>query len=122
MLWTTYKSGNLKPSLIGKYSAAFCPCNASATNEYRQRKHLAYLISVYPDPRIINWFNSKGITLNAEAYALSQMLQWIWRSAIRERNPITIYIPSERMRNLLKYFLVTGKVMPNSKKDGSTAA
>ena len=29
------------------------------------------------------------------------MLQWIWRSAIRDGKPINAYIPSKRMRELL---------------------
>ena len=35
-------------------------------------------------------------------YALSTMLQWIWRSAIRRGEEIWLYVPSRRMRTLLK--------------------
>jgi len=31
---------------------------------------------------------------------LSELIQWVWRSAIRDGNSINIYIPSSRMRNL----------------------
>ena len=34
-------------------------------------------------------------------FALSEMLQWIWRSRIRQGESINIYVPSKRMRNLL---------------------
>ncbi len=34
-----------------------------------------------------------------------EMVQWIWRSAIREGNPINIYVPSSRMRSLLQRWL-----------------
>jgi len=33
------------------------------------------------------------------------MLQWIFRSSIRDNKPINIYIPSSRMRNLLVKWL-----------------
>ena len=33
------------------------------------------------------------------------MLQWIWRSRIRKGENINIYIPSMRMRQLLKNWL-----------------
>ena len=33
--------------------------------------------------------------------ALGALLQWAWRSQIRNAKPIDIYIPSERMRELL---------------------
>lgn len=39
--------------------------------------------------------------MNEDVFALSEMVQWIWRSAIREGNPINIYVPSARMRDLL---------------------
>ena len=29
------------------------------------------------------------------------MVQWIWRSAIRDGNEVNLYIPSRRMRELL---------------------
>lgn len=38
-------------------------------------------------------------------WALSEMLQWIWRSAIRNGQKITVYIPSKRMRKLLLQWL-----------------
>ena len=39
--------------------------------------------------------------MDQDGYALSEMLQWIWRSAIRDGKEINLYIPSKRMRTLL---------------------
>ena len=39
--------------------------------------------------------------MDEDAYALSVMVQWIWRSAIRDGDEIYLYIPSSRMRTLL---------------------
>ena len=33
------------------------------------------------------------------------MLQWLWRSALRDGKHIILYIPSKRMRDLLKAWL-----------------
>ncbi len=57
------------------------------------------------DPFYKHFFGKKGIKLDINQYALSEMLQWIFRSAIRNNQEITIYIPSERMRNLLFDYL-----------------
>ena len=57
------------------------------------------------DPNIRNFFASKGITINEEHFALAEMLQWIWRSAIRDDKPIRLYIPSRRMRELLQNWI-----------------
>ena len=54
------------------------------------------------NPIIKNYFIQNGIEVDEDCYALSEMLQFIWRSGIREGKKITIYIPSIRMRNLLK--------------------
>ncbi|MPM86322.1 hypothetical protein SDC9_133411 [bioreactor metagenome] len=69
---------------------------------------------------IANWFKEHGIYLNTDAFALSTLLQWLWRSAIRDGKPITVYIPSSRMRGLLKQFLDTGEI--SSKTPHDTAA
>ena len=37
--------------------------------------------------------------------ALGALLQWAWRSQIRNGKPIDIYIPSERMRELLNNWI-----------------
>lgn len=38
-------------------------------------------------------------------YALSEMIQWVWRSAIRDGKEIWVYIPSRRMRELFQNWL-----------------
>lgn len=70
-MWTCYKDMRKRHSIKG-YDTAFCPCNARATNEYRQRVHLAYLINVYDHPYIVHWFADHEITIDQDAYALSQ--------------------------------------------------
>jgi hypothetical protein len=44
-------------------------------------------------------------TEEEEQFALIEMIQYLYRSAIRERKPINVYIPSLRMRELLKSWL-----------------
>ena len=100
-MWTTFK--DYYGGLRGKgYTKAFIPCNARATNEYRDRTHLAYMINIFLTPTVTIWFHQHGITVDQETYALSEMLQWIWRSAIRDGKEIWIYVPSQRMRKLLE--------------------
>jgi hypothetical protein len=33
------------------------------------------------------------------------MLQWIWRSAIRNGKPVELYLPSRRMREILEAWI-----------------
>lgn len=129
-MWTTLKGddGNKKErvktdrikSLLkgigyGKDAIHFVPFNIRATNKYQHKRALAYLINVYPHQTLTMYFNlkktDKDIKLNLDAYALSHLIQWIWRSSIRrqdlpkEDREIHLYLPSRRMREILLNWL-----------------
>lgn len=100
LLWTTYKAQ--KDKLKGKgYTKGFISINIRATNDYSERFNLAYLVNIFTKPIIKNFFISKGVEVNQDLYALSELIQWIWRSRIRKGEPINLFIPSKRMRELL---------------------
>lgn len=99
-LWTTFKIS--KGKLGGKgYIKRFIPINSRATNEYQNTNVLAYCCNIFLHPDIKQFFTKRGIKVDENRYALSEQIQWIYRSAIRTNNPINIYIPSRRMRELL---------------------
>ena len=81
----------------------FVPCSKRATNDYKERTKVVYAVNRFQNPQIMNFFTDQDY--NQELFALQEMLQFIWRSAIRENEPIHLYVPSERMRNLLKQWL-----------------
>ena len=102
-LWTCFKGdvNKLVDSRTGRFRNNFLQSSARATNEYRGCTDIAYMVNRFADPNITKFFASKDVSIDAQAYALSEMLQWIWRSAIRDDKPINLYIPSKRMRELL---------------------
>lgn len=104
ILWTTFKHSKSKLS-GGGYTKGYVPCNARATNDYADKYNLAYCINVFEMPIIKQFFHTKGIKVDEDLYALSEMLQWIWRSRIRKGDSINIYIPSSRMRELLEKWM-----------------
>ena len=53
------------------------------------------------EPLIIGHKTYHDITVSEESFALGEMVQWIYRSQIRNGKPITVYVPSKRMRELL---------------------
>ena len=114
VLWTVFKfraeTPETKNNRMTKikpngYNKSFESCNCRATNNYRDRDTVAYLINRYNSPVIINFFKDRGAEIDEDAFALSEMLQFIWRTAIRDGKPINVYIPSKRMRTLLKDWL-----------------
>lgn len=83
------------------YKAGFVPCNAKGTNDFRHKTSLAYLVNIFPNTNVMCFLSANGVPLDRDRYALSEMIQWIWRSAIRDGKEVTLYIPSRRMRTLL---------------------
>lgn len=103
-MWTTFK--DYKSNLKGSgYTKGFIALNSRATNQYSDKKNCAYVINRYLNPFYEAFFQKRGININQDRFALSEMLQWIWRSAIRNNEEINLYIPSQRMRELLISFL-----------------
>ncbi|WP_172249948.1 hypothetical protein [Saccharibacillus deserti] len=104
VIWTTFS--DYKNKLKGKgYTTSFLSCNARATNAYGDRHYLAYMINRFENPVIKAFFQQHSIQLNQDLWATSELIQWVWRSAIRNNEVIHIYIPSKRMRELLYKWL-----------------
>lgn len=99
-MWTTFKEFK-KLLQGGGYTRGFVSVNARATNEYKHKVSLSYCANIFMNPILKQFFRQKDVIVNEELYALSELIQWIFRSAIRENKNINIYIPSSRMRNLL---------------------
>lgn len=102
-LWTCFKEDQAKliDKSTGRFRSNFLQISARATNEYRDKTNAAYMVNRFADPNLKKFFAERGCAINEDHYALSEMLQWIWRSAIRDGKPINLYIPSSRMRSLL---------------------
>lgn len=86
----------------------YVPINAKATNEYKDANVLIYLVNRFINPHLYNFIKNycpTGNGFSENLYALSELIQWIWRSAIRDNKPICIYIPSKRMLDILLSWL-----------------
>lgn len=99
-LWGSYCGESNK--IKGKgYSKSFLAFNAKATNAYRKRDYIAYIANLFMNVDEKKYYQAHGIKVDEDMYALSIMVQWIWRSAIRDGGEVYLYIPSRRMRTLL---------------------
>lgn len=104
----------------------FVPNTTRGTNAHIACDHAIYLYDQNPNPQIFKFLgiDPGGVEARrfADHYALTELVQWLFRSAIRvggingtdrpyqPRKPVTVYMPSERMRNLLTNWLETGNV------------
>lgn len=100
IMWSTLKE--IEHRLKGKgYANASIPVNARATNEYADKWALAYIFNRFKNPYENSFFEDNGVKVNEDLLAVSDLLQWIWRSRIRNGQPVNLYLPSSRMRSLL---------------------
>ena len=100
--FTTFKL--FKNKLSGKGFGGpdcFVSVNSRATNEYDEKTTMIYLANRFLNPNIKAFYLNGGVSVDEEQWALSELLQWIWRGCIRKNEPMNLYIPSKRMRELL---------------------
>ena len=84
--------------------ANWVPKITRGTNVYAHCTHPIYLYDQYMNPLVARWLEEdKGAF--EEQYALPELIQWVWRSRVRKGQPITLYLPSPRMRQLMEGWL-----------------
>ena len=88
-------------------SYGFMPWNCRATNDYAKVEAMAYLCNIYYHPDVRAYFEALGVNVSNDLFALSALVQWVFRGRIRKDQPITLFIPSERMRDLFKRWLAS---------------
>lgn len=109
--WTTFKE--FKDQLRGKRYAneeSFIPINARASNDWRHKTAMIYLANRFPNPVLTQYIKERGQEHCENMFALSEMLQWLWRGCIRDDKPMQVFVPAERMRNLLYVWLDSNTV------------
>ena len=102
--WSVYKNVRDKTKSKGLQSR-FVSLNTSATNKFADRCYLSYLCDLYVPPEKKRYYEQFGIEYDQDTYALSTMIQWIWRSRIRNGETIYVYVPAKRMRDLLEEWI-----------------
>ena len=83
----------------------FLDLSSRATNSFRHKTSLAYLINRYPNTFYVSFFKKRGKDIDSDLYALGDLIQWVWRSAVRDGKPIMLYLPSQRMQIIFNDFL-----------------
>lgn len=81
------------------------PFNERGVNDYAHKTELCFMFNVFPFTEIEKTVEGFDREYNRDLYALYVMIQWIWRSAIRDGQKVRIYLPSKRMRTILGKWL-----------------
>lgn len=118
LLWTTFKGakGKLKDKNHGLSDKNFLAHNATATNDYKDKTAIIYALNKYLNPITKGYWETLGQHLDSEQYALSSLIQFVWRSNIRDsksNKTIDIYFLSNRMKSLFTSWLNEEKDQAN---------
>jgi hypothetical protein len=115
-MWTCFKNQQgrkhkrtkeiLPQVFVKDFPTRFVVMNQRATNNYRDRKHLAYLCNRYPQKNVEGYFKAFGYEVDGRAFGLCELLQWLFRSALRDDKPVDLYLPSWRMRDILQDWFI----------------
>lgn len=89
----------------GRYMNDFVPIGTKATNKYNEVKYCAYLYNNYTNPMLKHFIEMRGGVIDQDMWALSELIQYVFRTRIRNKQEITVFIPSKRMRTLLESWL-----------------
>ena len=118
--YTTYTNGTPEQTIenihkkIGnkRYDKQWLAFNTKATNNFADRHNIAYMVNIHYKPALKDLINKThkdeedvSVKFKEELYAINEMIQFIWRSAIRNEEQINLFLPSERMRKLLNKWL-----------------
>ncbi len=114
------RRGELKNRLIkpngkvhkeGRETWIYPKCRA--TNEYAHKKVMVYALDVHPNSAVDAYLTDMGVSVDRDHYALSQLVQWLWRGCIRKGEPMTVAILAPRMRKLFERWLNDEFVVSN---------
>ena len=87
-----------KPKTEDNYCWLHSGCRA--TNKYAYKWYLVHCYDRHPNLSVETYLKEYGCPVDKNVFALSEMLQWIWRSRIRKGECIVLAIPNTRMHNL----------------------
>lgn len=104
-MWTTIKKAKEALEDDG-YKNSFVSFNKKATNEYKEAVFLAFVYNPYMMPDILHYIKNNRGSVSNDSYANSILIQWVFRSALREGSQIKLFIASPRMQSLFNQWLM----------------
>lgn len=102
-------NGNQALDAKGKPKTNTYPCwihaNCRATNKYSFKWLLVHVYDRYPNAVVETYLQDYGVSPKRNVFATSEICQWVWRSRIRNSEPIVLAIGSKRMFTLFEDWL-----------------
>ena len=86
-------------------SPCWLAAQTRATNDYSHVTHIVHAYNRHPNVAVISYLQDFGVPVGADTFALSELIQFLWRGCIRNGQPMHVCIFSSRMEKLLRNWL-----------------
>lgn len=94
----------------GYANAEWVYSGCRATNQYKDKKAVIYLINKHQNQRVKEYCINRGVPIDSDLYSCSEMLQVIFRGCIRKGDKMYLVMPSKRMLRIYYQWLNNGGV------------
>jgi hypothetical protein len=84
---------------------SFVYSTARATNDYAHKQLAIHMLNIYPNQPVLAYMQDMTYVCDSDNYALSTLLQWLFRGCIRKNQPMRVAVFSSRMSLILKQWL-----------------
>ena len=85
--------------------ATWVPNTCRATNEYSDKRAVLYMSNKSPSPMLTKHLSSIDVSMNRTDYALSELLQFVWRGCIRKGKAMHLYIMNQELEKAFSIWL-----------------
>lgn len=86
-------------------SKCYVYCGTKATNNYANKNVLVHAFNRFPLVSVSSYLQDYGFPIKEDDFALSECIQWVWRSSIRRGEPIKLCFLVPRMRVIFEKWL-----------------
>lgn len=76
-----------------------------ATNDYAHKRVLMHCYNRFPLVDVASYLQDYGCPIDNNKFAVSELVQWLWRGCIRNGEPMVVAMANKRMYNLLMRWL-----------------
>ena len=75
------------PDTVDKWKSARIQCNARASNDCAHERVMVHACNRHAQVVVTRFLDAYGVEYSKDRYALNELIQWVWRSAVRNGAP-----------------------------------
>lgn len=91
----------------GEWKYCWLPAQIRATNDYKHKSCVVHCFNRFPMVSVASYLSDYGFKIDQSTFSCSEMVQFIWRSRVREGKSITLAIASKRMHKIFSSWLAS---------------